>query len=71
MEQDILQMMEQTPGVLYSAKEVGKRIDREQYKENTNWARPLLESLLRQRLIQMDPAGYFFFPVKKKLGKID
>ena len=71
MEQEIYQTLQQTPGVLYSAKEIGKRIDRDQYKENANWARPHLESLLRQRMIEADANGYFFFPKRRKLGQIN
>jgi hypothetical protein len=70
MEQEIYQMLQQTPGVLYSVKEIGKRLDREQYKENPNWARPFLESLLHQHSIEADENGYFFYPKRHKLGEI-
>ena len=70
MEQEIYQLLQQTPGVLYSAKEIGKRVDRKQYKENPGWARPCLESLLRQRLIEADIDGHYFFPQRHKLGQI-
>ncbi|MCL4180145.1 MAG: hypothetical protein KJ072_20650 [Verrucomicrobia bacterium] len=70
MEQEIYQLLQQTPGFLYSAKEVGKRLDRDQYKENPNYARPHLESLLRQHFIQVDDNGYFFYPKRHKLGEI-
>jgi len=70
MEQAIYQLLQQSPGNLYSAKEVGKYVDRDQYKENANWARPFLESLLRQRLIEVDENGYFFYPKRHKLGQI-
>jgi hypothetical protein len=68
MEQELLQMLQQSPGVLHSAKELGRRIDRDQYKENPNWARPFLDSLVRQRSIREDDTGYYFFPVSTKLG---
>ena len=70
MEKEIYQLLQQTPGVLYSAKEIGKRLDRDQYKENANWARPYLESLLRQHFIEADENGYFFYPKRHKLGEI-
>jgi hypothetical protein len=70
VEQEIYQMLQQTPGVLYSVKEVGRRADRDQYRENPSWARPHLESLLRQHVIRADENGYFFFPQRHKLGEI-
>lgn len=70
MEQEIYQMLQQTPGVLYSAKEIGRHLDRDEFKKNPNWARPHLETLLRQRFIQADDNGYFYFPKKHKLGEI-
>ncbi len=70
MEYEIQQLLQQTPGVLYSVKEVGRHIDRDQYKENPGWARPFLESLLRQRTIRVDENGHFYFPVRHKLGEI-
>lgn len=70
MEQEIYQMLQQTPGVLYSAKEVGRRIDRNEYRNNPGWARPHLESLLRQGYIEADENGYYFFPVARKLGQL-
>ncbi len=69
MEHEILQLLQQSSGVLFSVKEVGKKIDRNQFRENPNWARPLLENLLRQNCIQADGNGYYFYPSKaKKLG---
>jgi hypothetical protein len=70
MEQEILRLLQQTPGTLFSTKEVGKKLDRKQYKENPNWARPFLGSLLRQKLIAADDAGYYLFPKRKKLGEV-
>jgi hypothetical protein len=70
MEQEILQLLQQTPDQLYSIKEVSKKIDRNEFRENANWARPHLESLRLQGLIQSDEGGYYFFPKpKKKLGE--
>lgn len=70
MEHEIYQILHQTPGVLYSAKEIGRRIDREEYRKNPSWARPHLESLLRQGLIEADDNGHFFFPIARKLGSL-
>jgi hypothetical protein len=68
MEQEILQMLQQSAGVLHSAKELGRRIDRDQFKDNPNWARPFLDSLVRQHSIQEDETGYYYYPVSAKLG---
>jgi len=70
MEQQILQLLQQSPDQLFSVKEVGKMIDRNQFREDANWARPHLERLRLQGLIQSDEGGYYFFPKpKKKLGE--
>jgi hypothetical protein len=70
MEEEILRLLQQAPGTLFSNKEVGKKLDRKQYRENPNWARPLLEELLRRKMIAADANGYYFFPKPKKLGDI-
>lgn len=62
MEQEILQLLQQCPGQLFSTKEVGKKIDRNQFRENASWARPHLENLRLQGLIEFDDSGYYFFP---------
>jgi len=67
MEQEILQLLQQSPGTVFSAKEVGKRIDRKQYKENPNWARPLLQGLLEKKLISADVSGHYVFQVRTSL----
>lgn len=70
MEQQILQLLQQSPGQLFSVKEVGKKIDRNEFRENANWARPHLEQLRLQGHIQSDEGGYYLFPKpKKKLGE--
>jgi hypothetical protein len=69
MEQEILRLLQQSPGALFSAKEVGKRLDRSQYKENPNWARPFLEGLLQQRSISTDPSGYYTYQKPTKLSE--
>ena len=68
MEQEILQMLQHLPGTPFSAKEVGKRLDRDQYRENSNWARPFLEGLLEKKAISMDASGYYMYQKLKKLG---
>ncbi len=68
MEQEILQLIQQSPGTPFSTKEVGKRIDRAHYKENPNWARPFLQGLVQKKLISTDPSGYYIYQLEKKLS---
>lgn len=73
MEHEILQLLQQAPDTLFSMKEVGKKIDRDKFRENANWARPLLEGLVTQGSIQKDDNGLYFYPKpekKRKLGEI-
>ena len=73
MEQQILQLLQQSPDTLFSQKEVGKKIDRDEYRENPNWARPHLEKLVMDGSIRKDDNGLYFFPKpekKHKLGEI-
>ncbi len=67
MEQEILQLLKQCPGTVFSAKEVGKRIDRKQFKENPNWARPMLEGLLEKKVISTDVSGYYVYQAPTSL----
>ena len=61
MEQEILQLLQQSPGTTFSAKEIGKRIDRDKYRENSNWARPFLEGLLQKHAISTDTSGHYVY----------
>ncbi len=70
MEHEILQMLQQLPGTAFSAKEVGKRLDRQHYRDDSNWARPFLEGLLRRKAISMNAAGYYMYQKLKKLDEI-
>lgn len=66
MEQEILQLLKTTIGVSYSVKEVSRRLDRKRYQEDPNWARPHLDSLVRQDLIQMDDTRHYLVPKSDK-----
>jgi hypothetical protein len=68
MEQEILRFLQQSAGTVYSPKEIGKKVDRERFREEPNWARPFLLSLVAQRLIEVDESGYYFYPEKRHLG---
>ena len=69
MEQEILQLLQQSPGTAFSAKEVGKRLDRAHYKENSNWARPFLEGLLQKHAISTDTSGYYVYQTPTSLSQ--
>jgi len=60
MELEILQVMKQAAGTRFSYKEIGKLVDREAYRENAHWARPILEKLAFERHIWKDNALYLY-----------
>ena len=66
MESEILLLLQSAPGAPYTLKEISRKVDRDQFRTNANWARPYLENLLMQGVIAMDEAGYFFFPIPVK-----
>ena len=59
MEHEILQLLRQSPTQGFSAKEVSKILDRKQFREDPNWARPLLQLLESRKLIQKDQDGRY------------
>lgn len=63
MEAAILMLLQSAPGAPYTLKEIGRKVDRDMFRQNPNWARPYLENLLIQGVIALDPSGYYFFPV--------
>jgi len=73
MEHEILQLLQQSPDTLFSMKEVGRKVDRDKFRENASWARPFLEGLVMQGVIIKDDNGLYYFPKPKpkhKLGEI-
>jgi hypothetical protein len=64
MEQQILQLLQQSPGHSFSVKEISKAIDRKQFREDATWARPLLQKLLNQGLIRKADDGHYSFPTE-------
>ena len=62
MEREVLQLLQTSPGQLFSAKEVGKKLDRKQFVENPRWARPILQRLAERNVIEQREDGYFLFP---------
>jgi hypothetical protein len=60
MELEILRVMKQAAGTRFSSKEIGKIVDRQEFRENPHWARPILERLVFERLIWKDEAFYLY-----------
>jgi hypothetical protein len=60
MENDILTLLQGAPGTRFSYKEVGRAVDRRQYRENLHWARPVLERLVYEGSIAKEDGLYFF-----------
>jgi len=65
MERDVLQFLQNSPGQLFSPKQVGKKLDRKQFVENANWARPVLQRLADQGFIRKREDGLFFYPAER------
>ena len=68
MEWEILQIMKQTEGTRFSYKDIGKMVDRKEFRENPHWARPLLEKLVFDRLI-WKVEGYYLYPTEEQKAK--
>jgi len=58
----ILRLLGANRGHLYSAKEIGRAIDRQRFKEDNYWARNDLRKLLDHGRIDQDNSGYYFIP---------
>ena len=68
MEWEILQVMKQAEGTRFTYKDIGKIVDRKEFRENPHWARPLLEKMLFERLIWKNE-GYYFYPTEEQKAK--
>jgi len=62
MEREILQFLRNSPGQFFSAKEVGKKLDRKEFAENPHWARIILHKLAERNAIVEREDGYFYYP---------
>jgi len=60
MELEILRVMKQAAGTRFSSKEIAKIVDRNEFRENPHWARPILERLVFERLIWKEEAFYVY-----------
>jgi hypothetical protein len=68
MEWEILQVMKQAEGTRFTYKDIGRMVDRKEFRENPQWARPLLEKLVFERHILKD-AGYYLYPTDEERAK--
>jgi len=67
MEEEILRVLRASRGRSFSVKEVSKVVDRHQFREDPNWARPLLNRLAGQGLIEKDKEGHYLVPAEGDL----
>jgi len=65
MEFQFLQLLQQAAGTLFSDKEVGKIMDRKEYRERPHWARSILEKMVSEGLIWKE-ATLYFYPTEKQ-----
>ncbi len=68
MEWEILLIMKQAEGTRFTYKDIGKIVDRKEFRENPHWARPLLEKLLFERHIWKQE-GYYVYPTDEQRAK--
>jgi len=68
MEWEILLIMKQAEGTRFTYKDIGKIVDRTEFRENPHWARPLLEKLLFERHIWKEE-GYYLYPTDEQRAK--
>ena len=68
MEWEILLIMKQAEGTRFSYKDIGKLVDRKEFRENPHWARPFLEKMLFERLI-WKAEGLYFYPTEEDKAK--
>ena len=67
MKREILQLLEQSPGVAMSVKEIGRHLDRIQFRKDPNWARPFLRSLSDEGMIVEDDNHCYLVPLEGEL----
>ncbi len=65
MEQEILQLLTNNPGTPFSVKEIGKKIDRQEWQKDPFWAKHVLERLVSGNLIAKTPEGYYTAPKRE------
>ena len=60
--------MKQAEGVRFTYKDIGRIVDRKEFRENPHWARPLLERMVFERLVWKDD-GYYLYPTEEMKAK--
>ncbi len=68
MEWEILLILKQAEGTRFTYKDIGKIVDRTEFRENPHWARPILEKLLFERHIWKEE-GYYLYPTEEQRAK--
>jgi len=68
MEWEILQIMKQAEGILFTSKDIGKIVDRKEFRENPHWARPILERMVFERLIWKQES-YYLCPTEEQKAR--
>jgi len=68
MEWEILVIMKQAEGILFTSKDIGKIVDRKEFRENPHWARPILEKMVFERLI-WKAESYYLYPTEEQKAK--
>ncbi len=71
MEHEILLLLQCSAGIRYSYKEVGRRLDRKQFRENVHWARPFLERLAEEGAIEKQDQLYYFPEFDSEEDEVD
>jgi hypothetical protein len=59
-EKDILNFMMIAPEQSFTDRQVSRALDRDLFRKDPHWARPLLETLVSSRKLDQDARGYFF-----------
>ncbi len=65
MEFEILRLMSSNAGVLFSVKEVGKKVDRKEWEKDPFWAKHILDRLVANSQVEKTPEGFYVVPKNK------
>ena len=60
--------MKQAEGTRFTYKDIGKIVDRKEFRENPHWARPILERMVFERFIWKDEV-YYLYPTEEMKAK--
>ena len=66
MEYEILRLLTNSPGVPFSVKEIGKKIDRQEWQKNPFWAKHILDRLVGGNQIEKTPEGFYMAPKSQR-----